>query len=92
VLFKKKKSTTNPLYDNECKISRKYIRGDSNTSLKYNKINIYKSLIKRGNKGYINRKKENPFHLFKINPKKFRRKIITHKTKENNKILLKEWN
>jgi hypothetical protein len=31
-------------------------------------------------------------HLFKIDPKKFWRQILTRKTKENNKIPLKDWN
>jgi hypothetical protein len=48
VLYKKKNSTTNPWYDHECKIVRKVIRDASNASLKYDKINRYKSLIKRG--------------------------------------------
>ena len=47
VLHKKKNSTTNPWYDNECKIARKSIRDASNASLKYDKINRYKTLIKR---------------------------------------------
>jgi hypothetical protein len=31
-------------------------------------------------------------HLFKIDPNKFRREILTRKTKENNRIPLKDWN
>ena len=30
-------------------------------------------------------------HLFKIDPKKLWRKILTSKTKENNRIPLKDW-
>jgi hypothetical protein len=71
VLCKKKNSTTNPWYDNECKIARKSIRDASNASLKYDKINRYKTLIKRKKKKiYINRKQEKLLHLFKIDPKK----------------------
>jgi hypothetical protein len=92
VLCKKKNNTTNPWYDNECKIVRKSIRDASNASLKYDKINRYKTLIKRGEKNYINRKQEKLLHLFKIDPKKFWRQILTHKTKENNRIPLKDWN
>ena len=46
---------------------------DSMDSLKYNKINRYKFLIKRirGNIYYINRKKDKFLHLFKMNAKKF---------------------
>jgi hypothetical protein len=47
VLCKKKNRTTNPWYDNECKIARKSIRDASNESLKPDKINTYKALIKR---------------------------------------------
>jgi hypothetical protein len=50
VLCKKKNSTTNPWYDNECKIARKSIRDASNASLKYDNINRYKTLIKRKTK------------------------------------------
>jgi hypothetical protein len=91
VLLKKKNNTTNPWYDNECKIARKTIRDASNASLKYDKINRYKTLIKR-KKNYINKKQEKLLHLFKIDPKKSRRQILTRKTKENNKIQLKDWN
>jgi hypothetical protein len=50
VLCKKKNRTTNPWYDNECKIARKSIRDASNESLKYDKINRYKALIKKKKK------------------------------------------
>jgi hypothetical protein len=50
VLCKKKNRTTNPWYDNECKIARKSIRDASNESLKYDKIKRYKALIKRKKK------------------------------------------
>jgi hypothetical protein len=39
VSCKKNNRTTNPWYDKECKISRKYIRDASNESLKLDKIN-----------------------------------------------------
>jgi hypothetical protein len=81
-----------PWYDKECKISRKSIRDASNESLNINKINTYKSLIKREKKYYINRKQERLLHLSKLDPKKFLRKIIIHKTKENNIILWKDLN
>jgi hypothetical protein len=41
---------------------------------------------------YINRKQEWLLHLSKLDPKKFWRKILIHKTKENNMIPLKDWN
>ena len=47
VLHKKKNSTTNPWYDNECKFARKVIRDASNASLKSDKINRYKTLINK---------------------------------------------
>lgn len=43
----------------------------SNVFLKYDKINSYKSIIKKEKKCYINRKQENILHLFKPYPKKF---------------------
>jgi hypothetical protein len=53
VSCKNKNRTTNPLYDKECKIARKAIMDASNESFKLNKINTYKSLIKREKKGII---------------------------------------
>jgi hypothetical protein len=47
VSYKKNNRMTNPWYDKECKISRKSIRDAYNESLKLDKINTYKSLIKR---------------------------------------------
>ena len=35
---------------------------------------------------------ENILHLSKVVPKKFWRQILTRKTKEDNKIALKDWN
>jgi hypothetical protein len=54
---------TNPWYDNECKISRKSIRDASNEFLKLDKINTYKSLIKRKKMYYINKRKQS-FHNY----------------------------
>jgi hypothetical protein len=56
---KKENRMTKPWYDKECNIARKSSRGDSNESLKSNKINRYKTLIKRKKKGgiYIERKR-----------------------------------
>jgi hypothetical protein len=50
VSCKNNNRTTNHWYDKECKICRKTIRDDSNESLKLDKINTYKSLIKRKKK------------------------------------------
>jgi hypothetical protein len=50
VSYKKSNRTTNPWYDKEGKISRKYIMDASNESLKLDKINTYKALIKREKK------------------------------------------
>jgi hypothetical protein len=49
VSYKKNNRTTNPWYDEECKIVRKSIRDASNESLKLDKINTYKALIKSKN-------------------------------------------
>ena len=81
MLCKKKNRIFNHWYDNESKLARKSIRDACNESLKYDKINRYKSLIKRKKRHYINRKQENLLHLSKIDPKKFWRKILTRKTK-----------
>jgi hypothetical protein len=90
VSFKKNNRTTNPLYDKECKIYRKVIRDDSNESLKLD--NTYKSLIKRKKWYYINKRQEHLSQLSKLDPKKLRRKIIIHNTKENNMIPLRDCN
>jgi hypothetical protein len=47
VSFKNNSRMTNNWYDKECKIVRKSIMDASNESLKLDKINMYKSLIKR---------------------------------------------
>jgi hypothetical protein len=60
VSYKKNNRMTNPWYDKECKIARKSIRDASNESLKLDKINTYKSLIKR-KKGNISIKGKNNF-------------------------------
>jgi hypothetical protein len=54
---------TNPRYDKECKISRKSIRDVSNESLKLDKINMYKSLIKREKSTILIKGKRN-FHNY----------------------------
>ena len=41
---------------------------------------------------YIHKKQENLLHLSKVAPKKFWRKILTRKTKDNSKISLHDWN
>jgi len=79
---------TNTCYDKECNIAIKSIMGSFNESLKLNKKNMYKSLIKMKKWYYINRKKEDPLHLYKIDPKKLWRQVITRKTKEKNMIPL----
>jgi hypothetical protein len=43
----------NPWYDKECKIARKAIKEASNESLKADKINSYKALIKKEKKDII---------------------------------------
>jgi hypothetical protein len=92
VSCKKNNRTNNTWYDNDCKNARKSIKDVSNEPLKIDKINKYKSLIKKKKRYYINRKQERISHLSKLNPKKFWRQIQIHKTKENNMIPLKDWN
>jgi 2-succinyl-5-enolpyruvyl-6-hydroxy-3-cyclohexene-1-carboxylate synthase len=90
VSYKKNNRTTNPWYDKECKIVRKSIRDASNESLKLEKINVYKSLIKRKKRYYMNKRTENLSQLSKLDPKKLWRKILIHNTKENNMIPLRD--
>jgi hypothetical protein len=71
VSCKKNNRTTNLWYDKEFKISRKTIRDASNESLKLDKINTYKSLIKRKKMYYINKRQEQLSQLSKRDPKKF---------------------
>jgi hypothetical protein len=92
VSYKKNNRKINPWYDKECKISRKSVRDSSNESLKLYKINTYKALIKRKKRYYINKRQEKLLQLYKMDPKKFWRKILKHNTKENNRILLRDWN
>jgi hypothetical protein len=49
LICKKESRTLNPWYDKECKIAIKSIRDSRNESLKYEKLNRYKSIIKRKN-------------------------------------------
>jgi hypothetical protein len=56
VSYKKNNRMTNPWYDKECKISRKFIRDASNESLKLDNINRHKALIKRKKRYYINKR------------------------------------
>jgi hypothetical protein len=86
VSYKKNNRTPNPWYDKECKISRKTIRDAFNESLKLDKINTYKALIKRKKRYYINKRQEQLSQLYKLDPKKFWSQILNRNTKENNRI------
>jgi hypothetical protein len=92
VSCKKNNRMTNPWYDKECKIARKAIRDASNESLKLDKNNTYKSLIKRKKRYYINKRQDQLSQLSKPDPKKFWRQILNRNTKENNMIPLKDSN
>jgi hypothetical protein len=92
VSHKKNNRTTNPWYDKECKIARKAIRDASNEPLKLDKINMYKALIKRKKRYYINKRQEQLSQLYKLDPKKFWSQILKCNTKENNRIPLTDWN
>jgi hypothetical protein len=92
VSYKKKNRTTNTWYDKECKIARKVVRNVSNESLKLNKINTYKAIIKRKKRYYINKRQEQLSQLYKLDPKKFWSQILNRNTKENNRIVLRDWN
>ena len=59
VLRKNKNSETNAWFDNECKIAIKFIRDASNASLKYDKMNRYKTFkIKRKKQLYKQKARE----------------------------------
>ena len=88
----KRNIKTNPWYDKECKRVKKEIKDSLNESLKTDNIKIYKSLTKRKKIQYIHKRQKNILHLFKAAPKKFWRKILIRKTKDNNKISLHDWN
>ena len=92
VSCKNNNRTTNPWYDKECKISSKFIRDASNESIKLDKINTYKSLIKRKKIYYINKMQEQFSQLYKLDPKTFWSQFLNHNTKENNRIPLRNWN
>jgi hypothetical protein len=68
VSCKKNNRTTNPWYDKECKIAMKSIRDASNESLKLDKINMYKSLIKRKKNYDINKRQEKLSKLSNLDP------------------------
>jgi hypothetical protein len=92
VSCKKNNRMTNPCYDKECKIVRKAIKDASNESLKLDKINTYKSLIKRKKMYYINKRQEQLSRLSKLDPNKLWSQILNRNTKENNMIPLRDWN
>ena len=77
VSTKTSNSRTNPWYDQECKDARKEIKQAPTDSIKMDKINHYKALIKRKKRNYLSNRKENPLHLSKMSPKKFWRQILT---------------
>jgi hypothetical protein len=60
--------------------------------LKIDKINMYKSLIKRKTKYYINKMQEQLSELYKLDPKKLWSQILNHNTKENNIFSLRYCN
>ena len=60
----------------KCKIVRKSIRDASNESLKLDKINTYRSLIKKKKRYYINKRQEKISQLSKLDPKKFGSQIL----------------
>jgi len=88
---KKKNRRTNRWYDKECKIARRAIKEAIEESLKIDKINGYKTLVKRKKMQYIIKKQEKLLHLSKVAPRKFWRQILTNKTTDNNKISLEDW-
>jgi len=70
-LHKKNNGTSNPWYDKDCKIDKKEIRYIPNERIKFQNISIYKSLIKRKKRSYINKREDHIFHLSKVAPIKF---------------------
>jgi len=86
----KRNTKTNPSYDKDN--ARREIKEALDESLKIDKIKKYKALTKRKKMQYIHKRQENILHLSKVAPKKFWRKILTRKTKDNNRIYLHDWN
>ena len=70
---------------------RKEIKQATSDSIKMDKMDHYKALIKK-KRHYLSKRKENILHLSKVAPKKLWRQILTRKTKKDNKIALKYWN
>ena len=68
--YKKNNRTSNPWYDKDCKIAKTEIRDPPNESIKLQNIRLYKALIKRKKRSYINKRQEHLIHLSKVAPKK----------------------
>ena len=62
---------TNPWHDQECKDARKEIKQGTTYSIKMDKINHYKALIKRKKRHYQYKRQENILHLSKMDSNKF---------------------
>ena len=63
IISKNNNIRTKPLYDNECKHARREIKEVNNESLKDDKINKYKAIIKRKNTYYIKKHMKN-FYMY----------------------------
>ena len=94
VSTKTSNNRTNPWYNQECKDATKGIKQATIDSIKMNKINHYKALIKikKKKRHHPSKRQENILHLSKVAPKKFWRQILTRKIKDDNKIALRDWN
>ena len=60
--------------------------------IKFGQDKALQSLNSKEKRNYLSKRKENLLHLSKVALKKFLRQILTSKSKEDNKIALKDWN
>ena len=91
VSYNKINITSNPWYDKECQISKKVIREAPNEPLKLWNISIYKTLIKKKKRSYINKRQEHLLRLSKVAPTKFWQNVLVHKSESNHSMSLVNW-
>jgi hypothetical protein len=92
VSYKKTNRSTNPWYDKECKFLGNplgILLMSPSSSIRSICTNSY---LKGKKMYYINNRKEQLLHLYKLDSKKLWRQILICNTKENNMIPLRDWN
>ena len=71
VLYKKNNRTSNPWYDNDCKIASKTIRDAPNETVNHDEKKYVQRSYKEEKKFFINKRLERVLHLSKVEPRKF---------------------